>query len=88
MRKVHFEFGSQRHRYVFDKKDDCNLKWTVDRPMFLDEFQNLVQVGPNVLLNNRNQKSQLLEKELFKGNLCERRKTDNVDKTRNDLWES
>lgn len=56
--------------------------------MFLDEFQNLVQVGPNVLLNNRNQKSQLLEKKLFKGNLCERRKTDNVDKTRNDLWES
>lgn len=65
MRQVHFELGSQRHGNVLYEKDDRNLERAIHGPVLLDEIQNLIQVRPDVLLDNGNEESQLLKEKLF-----------------------
>lgn len=49
---------------------------------YLDQNENIVEVVPNVLLHNGNEKSQLLHEEIFlAGFSC----FDHVDETRNNL---
>lgn len=55
--------------------------------MFFDQLKDLVQVGTNVLLDDGNQKAQLLEEELFQRDLRQRSKSHYIHEARDHLWE-
>ena len=50
--------------------------------MFFDQLQDLIQIGSNVLLDDGNEETQLLEEELLEGDISQ---SHNVDKARDNL---